>query len=585
MIEKNSENFFSTYDFFGFRISCEQSENSKENQLCFSKELKNEDQQDGSWEKILQHWDTLMASGSTKLSKLVKKGVPPNHRKNLWKNLLQCHALQAGTDFQYQPHRTAISHLWSDYLVKYKHKTPPKNRCQVAEAEKKAPDAIILSQIYADLDRTLPTHKYFEWPEDSPHEPPQGLVLLFHILTVYAIYNSQNGYCQGMSYLCAMLIITMTETMDIQEEEQIFWGLVSVIDREKYFRGYFDKNLSRIHKHAAIFEKLLEKKLPQLGIHLKRNQVAPLMYVTQWLMRLFTSLPRWDTVLYLWDILLTEGVESIFLISISIMAIAEKDLLELEGLGLIVSYLQNLPKEKFDCAEFKKTLMTIHIHKWELHAAANSLQAKHTDLVAEIPKEKQGLALAQEPTKPKTQQSKFKSFVESITTPIKITLKEKLYAGLAKGKPAEEEKFLKNASPKRQAELHPRRILEGRYKRFSPRTPRYSPYQRRKLQTSCNSRMGPQETPHREGSSPNIETKYGIFSSTKADQRINFHSPGEKLSFREFATPTPVRNNSITITELTMQDGSPFAEAIQCSPQLDVELRPLRLKNWEPAFV
>ena len=56
------------------------------------------------------------------------------------------------------------------------------------------------SQIELDLSRTFPTHELF-----APGE--RGLAELRTVLLAYAIHNPTIGYCQGMSYLAATLLI------------------------------------------------------------------------------------------------------------------------------------------------------------------------------------------------------------------------------------------------------------------------------------------------------------------------------------------------------------------------------------------
>lgn len=47
--------------------------------------------------------------------------------------------------------------------------------------------------------------------------------MLFNVLLAYANYDTQIGYVQGLNYIAAMLL------MHIQEEENVFWCLVSIL--------------------------------------------------------------------------------------------------------------------------------------------------------------------------------------------------------------------------------------------------------------------------------------------------------------------------------------------------------------------
>lgn len=50
---------------------------------------------------------------------------------------------------------------------------------------------------------------------------------LFNVLCAYSIYNSEVGYCQGMSQVAALLLMYM-------EEEDAFWALSQLMTNTKY---------------------------------------------------------------------------------------------------------------------------------------------------------------------------------------------------------------------------------------------------------------------------------------------------------------------------------------------------------------
>lgn len=56
-----------------------------------------------------------------------------------------------------------------------------------------------------------------------------------------------------------------------------------------------------------MFAGLVARRMPALSEHMESLCVHPLMYVTQWFMCGFTSLPLWDTVLSIWDIFMLQG--------------------------------------------------------------------------------------------------------------------------------------------------------------------------------------------------------------------------------------------------------------------------------------
>ncbi len=50
---------------------------------------------------------------------------------------------------------------------------------------------------------------------------------LLHVLSAYAMYNTELGYCQGMSGVAALLLMYM-------DEEESFWALHSLMCSQRH---------------------------------------------------------------------------------------------------------------------------------------------------------------------------------------------------------------------------------------------------------------------------------------------------------------------------------------------------------------
>ena len=87
-----------------------------------------------------------------------------------------------------------------------------------------------VNQIRLDLDRTFYTHKLFMDKEG------EGQQKLFRILALYARVNPHTGYCQGMAYVGATLLMVM-------EEEDAFWAFAALLERSKYLHNYYAEDL------------------------------------------------------------------------------------------------------------------------------------------------------------------------------------------------------------------------------------------------------------------------------------------------------------------------------------------------------
>lgn len=72
------------------------------------------------------------------------------------------------------------------------------------------PNEIVDPPISLDLPRTFPYHPKFG--KDGTH-----IQALRNVLVAYANFNPALGYCQGMSFIAAMLLMHLEEEVNISE--------------------------------------------------------------------------------------------------------------------------------------------------------------------------------------------------------------------------------------------------------------------------------------------------------------------------------------------------------------------------------
>jgi len=76
---------------------------------------------------------------------------------------------------------------------------------------------------------------------------------LFHVLAAYSIYNSEVGYCQGMSQIAALLL------MYLIDEEDAFWALSQIMVDNKYaMHGMFINGFPKLLRLQTHHEKVLK---------------------------------------------------------------------------------------------------------------------------------------------------------------------------------------------------------------------------------------------------------------------------------------------------------------------------------------
>uniref|UniRef100_A0ACB8FMM3 Uncharacterized protein n=1 Tax=Sphaerodactylus townsendi TaxID=933632 RepID=A0ACB8FMM3_9SAUR len=88
--------------------------------------------------------------------------------------------------------------------------------------------------------------------------------------TAYSIYNTEVGYCQGMSQITALLLMYMNE-------EDAFWALVKLLSGPKHaMHGFFVPGFPKLLRFQEHHDKIMKKCLSKLKQHFgPRERSAP----------------------------------------------------------------------------------------------------------------------------------------------------------------------------------------------------------------------------------------------------------------------------------------------------------------------
>ncbi|GAB6021246.1 hypothetical protein CHUAL_003861 [Chamberlinius hualienensis] len=373
----NIEDLVTDFDDYGFAVFEEECKFVSNAKVIHNRKKALPDAVLSEWHKVLSDWKLYAKSGSSiKLLNLVKKGVPDELRGKLWQNILETDALIRSSKFNYQEHveqmRDELCLLGiSEFNTTRSERVL--NRMTVDECRKydiSESNLLNLKQISLDIGRTFPTHRQFL---GNTSEGIEGRAKLFRILVNYTKYNPTIGYCQGMSYIAGMLSMVLPEV-------EAFWCFVVFLEKPKYLYGYFDNDLEKIQRHAAVFDELLKQKEPELWKHLTVFGVHPLVYVTPWFMCLYTSLPSWDAILSIWDLVLIRGVTVVFETAIAIMISLKNSLLEASDVNQLILNLQNPPVECVQRSVLLPTIFQINVNLWEIESISAVLAEKEKAL-------------------------------------------------------------------------------------------------------------------------------------------------------------------------------------------------------------
>lgn len=119
--------------------------------------------------------------------------------------------------------------------------------------------------ILRDIHRTFPAHDFFKEPNG------QGQEFLYKISKAYSLYDEEVGYCQGLSFLAAALLLHM-------DDEKAFCVLVRIM-YDYQLRDLFKLGFDSLHLRFYQLQKLIEVTaavcfvcLISLGLHSRFEQ-------------------------------------------------------------------------------------------------------------------------------------------------------------------------------------------------------------------------------------------------------------------------------------------------------------------------
>ncbi|KAL1921660.1 uncharacterized protein VTP21DRAFT_10302 [Calcarisporiella thermophila] len=170
--------------------------------------------------------------------------------------------------------------------------------------------------ITRDLNRTFPGHEFFK------DEDGHGQRSLFNVLRTYSIYDEEVGYCQGIGFIVGPLLLCMPE-------EEAFCLLVRLM-KQYGLRSHFTPQMDGLQLRLFQLEHLMEEHLPRVYRHITRQGVKPTMYASQWFMTLFAYKLPLSYVFRIFDVVLAEGVDTIFRFVLVAMKRCEDEILGLE---------------------------------------------------------------------------------------------------------------------------------------------------------------------------------------------------------------------------------------------------------------
>ena len=283
------------FDDFGFLLKYEKKKynNNEKEEKSNERLIK--------WTKMLENFEEFKRNNYSKLKNRVRKGIPDCMRSSAWPILAN--------------------------INKIRKKGVYENLIQSLKEEKNLEDEEI---IIRDLHRTFPKHYLFM------EKLGEGQRALYRVLTCYSKFNKKTGYVQGMGFSTALFLTYLNE-------ECSFWMLHSLM-KNYGMEGFFLKGFPELRITLYVFLSLLKKILPKCFNLLKKFQVYPTMFASQWFITFYSCVFDFNILVRIFDCVFLEGFKIIYRIALAIFKINQEELLKKQSFENIMDFLKSITK-------------------------------------------------------------------------------------------------------------------------------------------------------------------------------------------------------------------------------------------------
>ncbi|KAK6955847.1 hypothetical protein Daesc_003491 [Daldinia eschscholtzii] len=217
--------------------------------------------------------------------------------------------------------------IWAECSGALSRRTPGYYRDLISRPSE-LDDAVVISQIEMDINRTLTDNIFFR---KGP-----GVAKLNEVLRAYARHNPEVGYCQGMNLIAANLLLIMPSA------EDAFWVFVSIIERILP-QGYYDHSLMASRADQHVLRQYVSQVLPKLSQHLDALSIELEALTFQWFLSVFTDCLSAEALFRVWDVVLciNDGSTFLFQVALALLKLNERQLLQCDTPAAVYTYINH----------------------------------------------------------------------------------------------------------------------------------------------------------------------------------------------------------------------------------------------------
>ena len=253
--------------------------------------------------------------------RLVEEGVPRRYRAVVWKILFSQHSrknVSVREDAVATPAKKSSADMWWGSL-------PYREYLSRVNTN-------VLSQIDRDVPRTFSTNEVCR--------EPSFRMQLRNVLAAYSARNTAIGYCQGMNYLVATIMLHVRDEYDVFE-------LATILFEEIIPRDYFLESMFGYHVDQAVLEACVREYIPAVAAHLDEKLIPMSCFSCAWLLCLGVEALPFGTAMYLWDQLLSQGFVVVFRWALALISLHQDYIFNCTDAGTCLSAMRDSLSQLF----------------------------------------------------------------------------------------------------------------------------------------------------------------------------------------------------------------------------------------------
>lgn len=184
----------------------------------------------------------------------------------------------------------------------------------------------ILDVIEADVSRTFPNHEGFK--------QMRGPEKLRRLLIDLAIRDTELGYCQSLNFIAAIFLMTLQNELAARMAvEKLIVKLGT--------RCWYTDGMKQLRADTLVLEDMIRERLPAVHNSLRIHKFDLIFTTSKWFMCLFASTLEEEVLRRVWDVLLGDGIEAVFRISLALFAMQAKAITQIRSPDDLIFLMQD----------------------------------------------------------------------------------------------------------------------------------------------------------------------------------------------------------------------------------------------------